>query len=233
MMPTAVILAGGLGTRILPETRKVPKSLVKVAGKPFIFHKLSLLKSRGISEVLLCVGIMGEQIEAYVKDGSEWGLKVKYSYDGDVLLGTGGALKKATAGLREPFIALYGDSYLDIDFNPILERFKAEQKPALMSVYRNNNEICPSNVLMREGKIVKYDKKNPSLDMNHIEYGLNVLTSTVFEGRQAGTSFDLSEVYAELIAQNRMAAFEVSTRFYEIGSFSGMEETEKYILNKK
>lgn len=233
MIPTVVILAGGLGTRLHPETKKVPKSMVTVARKPFISHQLGLLKRQGASEVLLCVGNLGEQIEAYVKDGSEWGLKATYSYDGNVLLGTGGALKKATAGLPGKFLVLYGDSYLDTDLEPIIRQFEAENKPALMSVYCNKNRICASNVSLEKGKIVKYDKKNPTPDMEHIDYGLSVLTREAFDGWPSGKPFDLSEVYARLIEQGQMAAFEVGTRFYETGSFSGMKETEDYILKTK
>jgi NDP-sugar pyrophosphorylase family protein len=233
MIPPVVILAGGLGTRLYPETRKVPKSLVEVAGKPFISHQLSLLRSQGVSEVLLCVGNLGEQIEAYVKDGSEWGLKVGYSYDGGALLGTGGALKKAAAKLPGRFLVLYGDSYLDTDLEPIIARFEAEGKPALMTLYRNRNEICGSNVLFRDGKIVRYDKKNPLPEMEHIDYGLSVLTKGVFDGRPEGAPFDLAEVFTELIGQGKMAAFEVGTRFHETGSFSGIKETEEYMLRKR
>lgn len=233
MTPPAVILAGGLATRLYPETLKIPKSLVEVAGKPFIFHQLALLKRRGLCEVLLCVGKLGEMIEDYVGDGHAWGLKVKYSYDGKTLLGTGGAIKKAIPLLPDVFCVMYGDSYLDVDFKPILERFKSEGKPVLMTVYRNKNKWDKSNVLYKNGRIVKYDKKNPTPEMEHLDYGISILRKTVFDDWRDGVPFDLSEVFTKLIEKDEVSAFEVSKRFYEIGSIRGIKETEQYLNSKQ
>ena len=108
-MPTLAILAGGVATRLRPLTEKIPKSLVEVAGKPFIQHQMELLHRQGFRSIVLCTGFLGEQIEAFVKDGSPWGMSVRYSHDGSQLLGTGGALVKATELLGDPFWVLYGD----------------------------------------------------------------------------------------------------------------------------
>jgi NDP-sugar pyrophosphorylase family protein len=229
MMPPAVILAGGLATRLYPETLNIPKSLVEVAGKPFIFHQLSLLKRRGLHNILLCVGKFGEMIRDYVDDGHVYGLEVRYSYDGDTLLGTGGAIKKAVPLLSEVFMVFYGDSYLDVDLEPILERFEAERKPVLMTIYHNRNKWDKSNILFQNGQIIKYNKKDPLPQMQHIDYGLSILRKTVFDDWQDGASFDLSEVYIKLIERGEVSAFEVFKRFYEIGSIEGIKETEQYL----
>ena len=133
MLPV-VILAGGLATRLYPVTQTIPKALIPVAGRPFIDHQLALLKEKGVTQVVLCVGNLGTRIEEFVGDGTHWGLEVRYSYDGDVLLGTGGAIKKAAGILTEAFMILYGDSYLDIDFEPVVQQFNAEKLPVLMTV---------------------------------------------------------------------------------------------------
>ena len=229
MMPPVAILAGGLGTRLHPMTLNQPKSLLEVAGKPFIFHQLDLLKRQGFSEAVLCVGRFGEKIREYVGNGSAWGLAVQYSFDGDRPLGTGGALKKAAPLLPEKFFVLYGDSYLDIDLKPILERFECEGKPALLTAYRNNGQWDQSNVLLREGRILKYDKKNPSPDMKHIDYGLSILKKSVVAGWPAGKAFDLADAYHELVERGQMTAYEAGKRFYEIGSAKGIEELARYL----
>ena len=233
MMPCVAILAGGLGTRLHPKTIKTPKSLVEVAGKPFMHHQLSLLKSRGVSDVVLCLGNLGEHIESYVKDGSDWGLKVQYSYDGDALLGTGGAIKKATAKLPEAFFVLYGDSYLDVELEPILKRFELEGKQGLMTVYRNGNYGHRNNVLFRNGRIEQYNKENPTPEMEHIDYGVNMLTRKALEVFPSGAPFDLAKVYTHLIEKREMAAFEVTQRFYEVGSFQGISDMEEYLRSKE
>ncbi len=232
MMPPAVILTGGLATRLYPLTQKIPKALIEVAGKPFIFHQLTLLKRQGISKVVLCVGRFGEMIQDYVGDGRIWGLDVRYSYDGDVLLGTGGAVKKASTLLPETFFVLYGDSYLDVNLKPILKQFESEKKGALMVVYRNKNKWDKSNILFQNGRIVKYDKKNPTPEMEHLDYGINILKKTVLNDWPDGMAFDLSEIFIKLIENGELAAFEIFKRFYEIGSFQGIKETEQYLNNK-
>src|ERR1700693_3124601 len=114
IIPVA-ILAGGLATRLRPVTEAIPKSLIEVAGEPFIAHQLRLLRREGIRRVVICVGHLGDMIRAFVDDGARFGLDVAYSFDGSMLLGTGGALRQALPLLEEPFYVLYGDSYLDID----------------------------------------------------------------------------------------------------------------------
>jgi len=232
MMPPVVILTGGLATRLYPVTLKIPKSLIEVAGKPFIFHQLALLKQQGVCKVVLCVGKFGEMIQGYVGDGHAWGLKVQYSYDGETLLGTGGAIKKASPLLPEVFFVLYGDSYLDVDLKPILEQFESEGKPALMTVYHNKNKWDKSNILFQSGEVVKYDKKNPSPQMEYLDYGINILRKSIFNDCPDGISFDLSEVFIKLIEKGEVSAFEVFKRFYEIGSIQGIKETEEYLNTK-
>lgn len=232
MMPPVVILAGGLATRLYPATLKMPKSLIEVAGKPFIFHQLALLKRQGVCNVVLCVGKFGEMIQDIVGDGHEWGLKVQYSYDGETLLGTGGAIKKATLLLPEVFFVLYGDSYLDVELKPILERFESEGKPALMTVYHNKNKWDKSNILFKNGQVVKYDKKNPMPEMEYLDYGINILRKSIFNEWPDGIPFDLSEVFIKLIEKGEVSAFEVLNRFYEIGSIQGIKETEEYLNTK-
>jgi MurNAc alpha-1-phosphate uridylyltransferase len=231
MLPV-VILAGGLATRLQPATLKMPKALIQVAGRPFIDHQLALLREQGVNHVVLCVGQFGKMIEDYVGDGSRFGLDVRYSYDGDVLLGTGGAIKKASGILPDAFMILYGDSYLDIDFRPVVQRFFAENLPVLMTVYHNRNALAESNILMKEGRILKYDKKTQDPAMEYIDYGLIVILKDVFDPYPAGEPFDLSLVLSRMVDSGQVAAFEVAKRFYEIGSVQGLKETEDYIRNR-
>ena len=140
------ILAGGLATRLRPHTEKVPKALLEVAGQPFILHQLNLLRSSGFRRVVICVGYLGEQIQAFLGDGSKYGMELRYSFDGPRLLGTGGALKQAGQALGSRFLVLYGDSYLPIDYQAIVASFLAQQRPALMTVFRNDGRWDRSNL---------------------------------------------------------------------------------------
>ena len=162
----------------------------------------------------------------------QWGLKVQYSYDGDILLGTGGAIKKAGGILPDVFMILYGDSYLDIDFEPIVQQFNAEKLPVLMTVYRNRNASDTSNIIMKDGKVFRYNKKYHDPTMDYIDYGLIVIQKEVFDPYPANEPFDLSLVLSRMADSGKVAGYEVRTRFYEIGSISGIKETEDYIRTR-
>ena len=97
-IPPVAILCGGLATRLKPISDNIPKALVEVDGKPFIFYQLEELQRQNIQDIIVCVGHKGEMIEEAVGDGSRFQLNIRYSYDGETALGTGGALKKASPG---------------------------------------------------------------------------------------------------------------------------------------
>lgn len=231
MLPMA-ILAGGLATRLRPITEKIPKALVDIAGKPFIVHQLDLLKRQGVERVVLCVGYLGEMIDDVIGKGDRFGLQIEYSYDGPVLLGTGGSLKKALPLLGDAFFVLYGDSYLDCDYKKVQSAFEMSGKPALMTILRNEDRWDKSNILYRDGRIMKYDKKLHTPHMQYIDYGLSVLSKDIFAGINKGSVFDLADLYKDVVDQGRMASYEVSERFYEIGSRQGIEEIRRLLEPK-
>jgi len=219
------ILAGGLATRLRPVTEKIPKSLVAVAGRPFLAHQLELLHARGIRRAVLCLGHLGEMIQRDF--GAEaFGVRLEYSFDGPTLLGTGGALKRALPLLGPEFFVLYGDSYLPLPFAPVAEFFHRSGKLGLMTVYRNDGRYDTSNVVFREGEIAVYDKKLKLPEMRHIDYGLSLFKASVFEAYPEGQAFDLAEVMGRLVREKQLAGYEVAERFYEIGSPAGLAELE-------
>lgn len=232
MLPVA-ILAGGVASRLQPLTQTLPKSLVVVAGKPFIAHQLNLLRREGVKRVVLCVGHLGEKIEQAIGDGRELGLHVAYSFDGSRLMGTGGALRRALPLLGEEFFVLYGDSYLDVALPPIEIAFRRHNMPALMTVFRNDGRWDTSNVVFDGSRIVCYDKQARRADMRYIDYGLGVVTAQALSGREVEQPFDLSEVYTDLAGRGRLAGYEVLQRFYEIGTPAGLEETDRYLRGER
>ena len=231
-IPVAV-LAGGLATRLRPITEKIPKSLIPVAGKPFLAHQLELLRSRGIRRVVLCVGYLGEMIQREFGDGSAFGLRLDYAFDGPKLLGTGGALKRALPLLGMEFFVLYGDSYLPIEYRPIAEFFRRSGKLGCMTVYRNEGRYDTSNVVFRDGSVMVYDKKKRLPEMHHIDYGLSLFQAAVFNAYPADEPFDLAEVMGKLVREKQLAGYEVRERFYEIGSPAGLSELETLLKTGK
>ncbi len=226
-LPVA-ILAGGLATRLRPITERIPKALVDVAGQPFIARQLRYLQGQGVQHVVLCLGHLGEQVQAVVGNGETFGLKVDYSWDGPHQLGTAGALRKALHLLGPAFFVFYGDSYLPIDFAAVERDFTRFGKPALMTVLHNQNQWDKSNVLLEGGRIVEYNKQQPRPEMTHIDYGLAIVSATTLRDKPVGQAFDLADVYHELSVTNQLAGHEVHQRFYEIGSHQGLAETIAY-----
>ena len=230
-LPVA-ILAGGLATRLHPASEKVPKALLPIAGRPFVYWQLGLLAQQGIDEVVMCIGHHGGQIQAAVGDGSRFGVTVRYSCDGDTLQGTGGALKRALPMLGVAFFVLYSDSYLRCSFAAVQAAYEASAAPGLMTVLCNQDRWEKSNVLLRDGRVAEYDKHSPRPGMRHIDYGLSILSIQALEGTPANAPFDLADLYRELAARGELAAFTVDERFYEVGSFAGIEATESYLTGR-
>jgi NDP-sugar pyrophosphorylase family protein len=224
-----VILCGGLATRLRPVTATIPKSLIPINGEPFIAHQLRLLRSRGVTDVVLCVGFLGEMIRDFAGDGSPFGLHISYSFDGPELLGTAGAIRRALPYLRETFFVLYGDSYLPCDYAQVGVAFENSGKLGLMTVYRNQGQFDSSNVEYTGGRIVRYDKHQKTPAMEYIDYGLGVLSKSVVAALPPDQPRDLASVYQNLLAADQLAGFEVTERFYEIGSAEGIADTEAFL----
>jgi len=227
------ILAGGKATRLRPLTETIPKALVEIHGRPFIAWQLDWLRDQGASRVLVCAGYRGDQIQEVVGDGRDWGLQVDWLFDGPTLLGTAGALKRAVPLLGGPFFVLYGDSYLPIPWRPVQDAFDASGRQALMTVFRNDGQFERSNVEVADGRIVVYDKKAITPRMHHIDYGLGLFAPSAFDGVPEGQPADLAVLYGDLLARHELAAYEVRERFYEIGSFEGIEATSAFIAARQ
>lgn len=228
MTPPVAILAGGLATRLRPMSERIPKALIEVAGAPFVFHQLELLARNGVERVVLCLGYLGEQVAAAV--GRErCGITVDYVFDGPQPLGTGGALVNALPHLGESFLVLYGDSYLDCDYRAVADAFVRSGCPALMTVFRNEGKWDTSNVEFDGTRILAYSKTERTPRMRYIDYGLGAFSRSAFAARPQGVAFELAAVYEALAKSGQLAAFEVSNRFYEIGSFEGIDELSLHL----
>jgi NDP-sugar pyrophosphorylase family protein len=231
MLPV-IILAGGLGTRLGELSKTTPKALIPVADVPFIFHQLRLLKKNSFEKVIICAGYLGEQIKSAVGDGQKFGLHIDYFFDWPKLLGTGGALRQAARALNSPFMVTYGDSYLDIDYQEVERAFLNSPKPALMTVYKNDDQFDRSNIIFSDNTIVLYDKKNLVPDMKYIDYGLSCLNHAIINDGSRSEVFDLADLLNDLSKKNLLAGFQVFNRFYEIGSPQGLKELDSLFRTK-
>jgi NDP-sugar pyrophosphorylase family protein len=229
-LPTLAILAGGLATRLRPITATIPKSLVEVNGEPFLAHQLRLAYAQGFRRVVLLIGHLGEQIERFAGDGSLFGLAVQYARDGESLRGAGGALRAACGRFGEHVVTLYGDSYLDIEVEPVWAAYRASGADALMTVLHNRDRWDRSNVRFDGRLVLSHDKQSlrePGVEW--IDFGLSIFRTDVIANWPAPDPFDLSELTKRLAAERRLAGYPVTQRFYEIGGPRGLSETDAYL----
>ena len=228
MLPIAIV-AGGLATRLGPITKTIPKSLIKINGIPFINWQLELLKKYGYKNFVLCLSHKSELIIDHVGDGSQFGININYSLDGNNQLGTGGAIKKALPLLGENFAVIYGDSYLPINYSEVESAFLNSKALGLMTVFRNTGKFDASNIEFLNNTIVEYKKNVSSSKMEFIDYGITYFKSEAFKSKKLGEPFDLANLLSELSFSQKLDGFEVFNRFYEIGSMQGIQDLSTYL----
>lgn len=219
-----------------PSTETIPKSMLTVAGKPFVHYQLDWLAAEGVTDVVYSIGYRGAAIRDYVGDGGRWGIHAVFVDEGERLLGTAGALRLALdEGVLDPtFAVLYGDSYLRVSLPVMWQRFEASGHPALMTVLRNEGRWDRSNVIYRDGQVVLYDKHAADPlppAMQFIDYGISILSRDLAEKIPPAVRNDLAPLLNRMSLEGRLAGFEATERFYEIGSPRGLEDFEQYILS--
>ncbi len=227
----AVVLAGGLGTRLSARTERLPKYLIAVAGRPFAAWQLDRLRACGFSEVLLCIGHLGEQIRAALGDGSRFGLTLRYADDGKQLRGTAGALRHALSELPPSFVVTYGDSYLPFDYaSPLRDLAAHPEALGTLAVFRNRNRWDRSNVRVAGEQVIEYRKlaegERADGAFEDIDYGAMALRREAVAALAADRPLGLDAVQADLASRGRLRAYRAERRFFEIGSESGLRALE-------
>jgi NDP-sugar pyrophosphorylase family protein len=226
-MPPICILAGGMGTRLGALVETTPKPLIEVAGEPFLNHQLRMLDSQRVKRVVLCVGYLGDMIEATI--GHRWGnLAIEYSYDSQDLNGTLGAVRRAAPLLGPRFLVMYGDTYLRLDYANFYSSWLASGLPAAMVVLRNDNRWGRSNAVFREGFVERYSKESPTAEMVWIDYGLGGLSQMALD-RVPPVESDLSKLHSQLALGRELFGYEATERFYEIGTPGSLAEAATFL----
>jgi NDP-sugar pyrophosphorylase family protein len=231
MAEQVVILAGGLGTRMLPRTERVPKILLPVAGRPFGAWLLEKLAAAGYTDALLCVGHLGGMVREELGDGSAFGIRAAYSEDGERLLGTAGALRRALGLLSESFLVTYGDSWLPFDYlGPLRDLHAHPEAAGTMAVYRNEDRFDTSNTAVSGDRVVRYEKRArgapPDPELAFIDYGATALRREVVAALPEGEPHDLAVVQRDLARAGKLRAYAAERRFFEIGSPAGLADLE-------
>lgn len=228
-IPTVAVLAGGLGTRLGPLANDRPKSLQVVAGHPFIFYPLHELATQGVRHVVICVGHLGDQIEATVGH-APFGLDVQYRYDDAHRAGTLGALRSARDNLGDTFLITYGDTFISVRIDQFARAWRESGHLGAMTVLHNENRWDRSNVAYLGGLVTRYEKQSADV-LEWIDYGLTGLHSEALDLVPEGTS-DLAPLFTELARAGELFGMPVLERFYEIGTPQSLQETDEYLRGR-
>lgn len=227
----AVILAGGLGTRFRPLTLKKPKPMIPVMGKPYLEYQLQYLKSYNITDILLCVGYLGEKIQNHFGDGQSMDMSITYSFE-EKPLGTGGALKKAESYLDDCFYLIYGDSFLPVNYSHIEGHFFAIDKTVLMVLYDNMKDTSvPNNVsLDNRGMVTQYKKDTGNCLLKYVDAGVLALKKEILDSMPSEKKVSLEqEILPNYIARQECAGFVTHERFYDIGTPKRLKHFETFL----
>lgn len=225
MFRQAVILAGGLGTRLRPVLSERPKAMAEFNGRPFLEHQLDLLKAGGMQDVLLCVGYMAEAISGYFGDGAQWGLRIRYSVDPSPL-GTGGALKLAEPLLDETFLLLNGDTFLSCDLSALEEHHRVNQADVTLAVSRADDASGYGSVEVgADGRATGFREKAVGAYPGYVNAGLYVMSKSLLADVPANRPVSLErDLLNEWVHTRRVFTLQLEGPFVDIGTPEGYEQ---------
>ena len=223
----AVIICGGMGTRLRPLTFDIPKPMIPVNGKPFLQFIVEYFRDQGIKRFVFCTGHLHDIIEAHFGNGKNFNVEILYSVEPEPL-GTGGALLNAKHLLDEIFYLAYGDSYLPIELAQLSGLMEPNKAEGVITVYENKDRLAPNNVrLAPGGRVLDYVKKNPPVSMNCLEAGLSLFRRDVLDFAP-GRVFSLEEaILPQLINRGRLFGLLTPRRFYDMGTPEGLERARR------
>lgn len=229
----AVMLAGGLGTRLKPFTDTNPKPMYPFQGVPFIDYLVRQMRAFGMEELVLLLGYLPKKISDYLGDGSRYGLRIRYDVT-PVEFDTGMRLKHAAPMIDDQFLFLYCDNFCPIDFPRLCAEFQANQADIQITAYRNRDGYTKSNLRIADnGKIEVYDKKRLTPNLEGVDIGYALVRKTALDRMPEENCNFEAAVYPQLVAEGTMYATVTEHRYYSVGSYERIGLTEEFLKPKR
>ena len=229
MIKQAVILAGGLGTRLRPITDTIPKPMILFHGKPFLEYLIVLLREQGIEEVVLLLGYLSEKVTDYFGNGEKLNIRIKYSISG-IEDDTGLRIFKSKDMVAEEFLLLYCDNYWPLPLQIMYLQFVESGSDALVTVYSNKDGYTKSNCIVADDyQLLVYDKSRLSSDLNGVDIGFFILKKKVLDLLPSGNVNFEKEVVPLLVSNKSITAYLTDHRYYSVGSHERLILTEKFL----
>jgi histidinol-phosphate phosphatase family protein len=227
----AVILAGGLGTRLKAITDLRPKPLIEFYGKAFLLYIIEHLKSQGFSQVLLLLGYLPEMFQEYLGNGRKFGVDIEYSITSESD-DTGRRIKLAEPLIDDQFFLMYCDNYWPFSFERLWGHYQRSGVAAQLSVYSNKDGYTRNNVQVRDRIICEYDKTRKAAGLNGVEIGFGIFPKTVLDLLGDDNSLFETKVYPPLIKEKQLAGFVTDHRYYSVGSFERLSITRDFLARR-
>src|SRR5438105_13011661 len=234
----AVVMAGGEGTRLRPLTSHRPKPLAPVLNKPIMEHIILLLKDHGITEIVVTLHYLADEIEGYFGDGSEWAVKLHYSVE-DTPLGTAGSVKQAEELLRDDtFVIVSGDALTDIDLGKAIEFHSRKDSLATIVLSHVPNPLEFGVVITDdEGRIRRFLEK-PSwgeVFSDTVNTGMYVLEPSVFDYMEPARSYDWSQdIFPQILREEKpLFGYVMEDYWCDVGNLSQYREAQYTVLDGK
>lgn len=229
----AVILAGGMGTRMKPFTDTNPKPMYPIEGRPFIEYLVKQVKGFGIDKIVMLLGYLPEKIMDYLGDGSAYGVEIVYDIT-PVEFDTGARILHAKDLIEESFLLMYCDNYCPIQFEKLLNDFNKNNALIQVSVYSNKDLYTKSNMkIAANGLVEVYDKKRIAENLQGVDIGYAIIDKKALELMPPINDNFEKYVYPQLVEQKAMYATITEHRYYSVGSFERIELTKQFFIPKK
>ena len=229
----AVIIAGGLGTRLKPFTETNPKPMYPFEGRPFIEHLVRQIGSFGISDILILLGYLPEKIMEYLGDGSNYGVHIEYDIT-PVEYETGQRIRAALPKLQSRFLFMYCDNYCPINYEKLLHEYEEHQSWIHLTVYANRDGYTKDNLRIAEdGRLLLYDKKRLSDNLQGVDIGYAIIDKQAVELLPEEPLNFEAYIYPKLIEQQKIYATVCEHRYYSVGSWERINLTKDFFKGKK
>ena len=228
----AVIIAGGLGTRLRPLTNNTPKPMLPIGEKPILEHLVNWTKKGGIKSVILCVSYLKESIEDYFGDGEKFGVKIEYAIS-KKQLATAGQLKTAEKFIDDDFVCMYGDSIFNFSLRSMIKQHSIKKSFVTMSLNEHKTTL-PYGVIetSKKGKVVNWNEK-PEIKAN-VNMGCYIMNPQVFNLIPKNKPYGMDDVIKKAMKKKVVNSFITKKGFTDIGNTeSSKQACEEYEKNKR
>ena len=228
----AVILAGGLGSRIYPLSKSIPKPMIDINGKPFIYYLIERLEKYKFAEVLLLTGFKNEEFEKIIDYCKNFKIKIRL-INSPISYNTSARLKVAYPELKETFLLMYGDNFLPFDFNKIWKNYINKKIENQLIAYKNDDKYSSSNIKLNKKNIVTDYDSSRKKNYDYVNIGFFILKKKYIKNISIKKNFKFEEVILnKLIKIKKISAYVTSHRYYSLSNLNRYFLTNHFFKNR-